>query len=58
MRRGPVAQRSERRTHNPLVAGSNPARPTRNWTNSVTFEQEDWELDVAEEYSWQEAWGG
>ena len=25
---GPVAQRSEQGTHNPLVAGSNPARPT------------------------------
>jgi hypothetical protein len=25
--RGPVAQRSEQRTHNPSVAGSNPARP-------------------------------
>ena len=25
---GPVAQRSEQGTHNPLVAGSNPAGPT------------------------------
>ena len=25
---GPVAQRSEQRTHNPLVVGSNPTRPT------------------------------
>jgi hypothetical protein len=25
---GLVAQRLEQRTHNPLVAGSNPARPT------------------------------
>jgi hypothetical protein len=27
MRRGPVAQRSEQRTHNPSVPGSNPGRP-------------------------------
>ena len=26
--RGPIAQRLEQRTHNPLVAGSNPAGPT------------------------------
>ena len=26
---GPIAQRSEQRTHNPLVAGSNPAGPTQ-----------------------------
>lgn len=24
----PIAQRSEQRTHNPLVLGSNPSRPT------------------------------
>ena len=29
-RRGPLAQRSEQRTHNPSVAGSNPAGPTIN----------------------------
>lgn len=27
--KGPVAQRSEQRTHNPLVAGSNPAGSTK-----------------------------
>src|SRR5437588_12560244 len=27
---GPVAQRSEQGTHNPLVGGSNPSGPTRN----------------------------
>src|SRR5690606_37629786 len=27
-KRGPLAQRLEQRTHNPLVAGSNPAGPT------------------------------
>jgi hypothetical protein len=26
---GPVAQRSEQRTHNPLVLGSNPSGPTK-----------------------------
>lgn len=28
MRHGPLAQRSEQRTHNPLAVGSNPTRPT------------------------------
>ncbi len=28
---GPLAQRLEQRTHNPLVAGSNPAGPTMNF---------------------------
>ena len=28
---GPVAQRLEQRTHNPLVLGSNPSGPTTRW---------------------------
>jgi hypothetical protein len=34
---GPVAQRLEQWTHNPLVAGSNPAGPTKNaWNGHFT----------------------
>ena len=32
---GLVAQRLEQRTHNPLVRGSNPFRPTNFWSRSL-----------------------
>ena len=35
---GVVAQRSEQRTHNPLVRGSNPFRPTNLRSCSLTVE--------------------
>ena len=34
---GPVAQRSEQRTHNPLVLGSNPSGPTSFYSISVSL---------------------
>ena len=34
---GPMAQRLEQGTHNPLVAGSNPARPTRSNMRSIRY---------------------
>src|SRR5689334_19158353 len=38
---GPIAQRSERGTHNPEVLGSNPSGPTRKiarcWASSTAF---------------------
>jgi hypothetical protein len=36
---GPVAQRSEQRTHNPSVAGSNPARPIGKPPHLVRFQR-------------------
>ena len=32
---GPLAQRLEQRTHNPLVEGSNPSGPTKNQTRNL-----------------------
>lgn len=40
---GPVAQRSEQRTHNALVLGSNPSRPTR-----LTMKTPLWKLPKGE----------
>jgi hypothetical protein len=34
---GPVAQRLEQRTHNPLVVGSNPTGPTTNPSGNAQF---------------------
>ena len=42
---GPVAQRLEQRTHNPLVLGSNPSGPTKNPYELIVQSGEFWVSD-------------